>query len=147
MKQNKDEDYVLEPRLVVLLFNTLLDFVLLLGDNKNYHSDIKEGNIIIVETKDIKISSESQLRNKHYRFKVIDFGSMGKNEQEIIGWTRIYYWNPIKHIRMTNPNLVVDAESRLKGEIFQVIRTLQSVMITKNQRARLFILQKKNETE
>jgi hypothetical protein len=71
---------------LVHIFSRLLEFMLLLGEQKYFHSCIRPENIRLVQVQG----------NNRYLAKVIDFGELSRDEPVQNTFTPNYFLNPMR---------------------------------------------------
>ena len=64
-KQKQDPSYCLDSNLVTTLFQTLLQFVMMLSTKECFHNDIKPDNILFVNSTESSSNSGSQNNNNN----------------------------------------------------------------------------------
>ena len=82
----KDSNFVFTADQIVHIFTRSLELVLLLHSKGYYHSDIKPGNVTLVNV-------EGQ-EHGGFEAKVIDFGELSNEATKVIGCTSEYYKHP-----------------------------------------------------
>ncbi len=93
--------------------------MLLLGEQKYCHSDIKPENITLVQVQG----------DNRYLAKVIDYGELSRDKLERNTFTPNYFLNPMREYDPQNSMIFQNIEDRLKNEFFTIMRTMQRLMI------------------
>jgi hypothetical protein len=107
---------------LVHIFSRLLEFMLLLGEQKYFHSFIQPENITLVQV----------LGDNRYLAKVIDFGELSRDELVQNTFAPNYFLNPMREYDSKNSMVFRNIEDRLKNEFFTIVRTMQRLMIKEN---------------
>ncbi len=105
--------------------------MLLLGEQKYCHSDIKPENITLVQVQG----------DNRYLAKVIDFGELSRDELVQNTFTPDYFLNPMRQYDSQNTIIFQNIEGRLKNEFFTIVRTMQRLMIPESRVSEDFNIQ------
>jgi serine/threonine protein kinase len=108
--------------------------MLLLGEQKYCHSDIKPENITLV-----------QVQGDRYLVKVIDFGELSRDDEVVQNkFTPNYFLNPMREYEYNSKNNIIfkNIEERLNNEFFTIVRTMQRLMIEESRVSEDFTIQK-----
>jgi hypothetical protein len=117
---------------LVHVFSRLLDFMLLLGEQKYFHSDINPENVTLVQLQG----------DNRYLAKVVDFSELSRDELVQDAFTPNYFLNPMREYDSKNSLIFQNIEDRLKNEFFTIVRTMQRLMIKENRVYEDFTIQK-----
>jgi serine/threonine protein kinase len=112
LKQVKDFEFT--DQQLVHIFSRLLEFMLLLGEQKYCHSDIKPENVTLVQVQG----------DNRYLAKVVDFGELSRDQLLQNTFTGDYFLNPVREYDSTNSLIFQNIEDRLKNEFFTIVRTM-----------------------
>jgi serine/threonine protein kinase len=82
----KTKGFEFTDQQLVHIFSRLLEFMLLLGGQKYFHSDIKPENITLVQVQG----------DNRYLTKVVDFGELSRDELVQNTFTPNYFLNPMR---------------------------------------------------
>jgi hypothetical protein len=94
--------------------------MLLLGEQKYCHSDIKPENITLVQVQG----------DNRYLAKVIDLGELSRNDELVQNtFSPDYFLNPMREYDSKSTMISQNIEDRLKNEFFTIVRTMQRLMI------------------
>ncbi len=127
-------DFEFTDQQLVHIFSRLLEFILLLGEQKYFHSCIQPENITLVQV---------QCDNR-YLAKVIEFDELSKGELVQNSFTPNYFLNPMKEYEYDSKNIMIfkNIEDRLKNEFFTIVRTMQRLMTKESRVSKDFTIQK-----
>jgi hypothetical protein len=117
---------------LVHVFSRLLEFILLLGEQKYCHSDIKPQNITLVQVQG----------DNRYLAKVVDFTELSRDELVQNAFTPNYFLNPMRDYNSQNNLIFRNIEDRLKNEFFTIVRTMQRLMTKESHVSEDFTIQK-----
>jgi serine/threonine protein kinase len=82
----KFKDFEFTDQQLVHIFSRLLEFMLLLGEQKYFHSDIKPENVTLVQVQG----------DNRYLIKVIDFGELSRDDEVVQNkFMHNYFLNPM----------------------------------------------------
>ncbi len=96
--------------------------MLLLGEQKYFHSDIKPENVTLVQL----------LGDNRYLAKVVGFVEPSRDQIVQNTFTPDYFLNPMREYDSKNSMVFQNTEDRLKNEFFTIVRTMQRLMIKEN---------------
>ncbi len=99
---------------LVHIFSRLLEFMLLLSEQKYFHSCIQPENVTLVQVQG----------DNRYLAKVIDFGEIARDELVQNTSTPNYFLNPMREYDSKNSMIFKNIEDRLKNEFFTIVRTM-----------------------
>jgi hypothetical protein len=118
----KAKDFEFTDQQLVHVFSRLLEFMLLLGEQKYFHSDIKPENVTLVQL----------LGDNRYLAKVVGFVEPSRDQIVQNTFTPDYFLNPMREYDSKNSMVFQNTEDRLKNEFFTIVRTMQRLMIKEN---------------
>jgi hypothetical protein len=116
---------------LVHIFSRLLEFMLLLSEQKYCHSCIQPENVTLVQVQG----------GNRYLAKVIDFGEFSRDQPAQNTPTPDYFLNPMREYDSKNFITFQNIEDRLKNEFFTIVRTMQRLMIKESRVYGDFIIQ------
>ncbi len=93
--------------------------MLLLGEQKYFHSYIQPENVTLVQVQG----------DNRYLAKVLDFGELSRDELVQNTFTPNYFLNPMREYNSQKSMVFKDIEERLKNEFFMIVRIMQRLMI------------------
>jgi serine/threonine protein kinase len=105
--------------------------MLLLGEQKYCHSDIKPQNITLVQVQG----------DNRYLAKVVDFDDLSRDQLLQNTFTPDYFLNPMRKYDSQNSLIFQNIEERLKNEFFTIVRTMQRLMIRESRVSEDFTIQ------
>jgi hypothetical protein len=117
LKQAKDFEFT--DQQLVHVFSRLLEFMLLLGEQKYCHSGIQPENVTLVQVQG----------DNRYLAKVIDFSELSRDQIDQNTFTPNCFLNPMREYDSKNNIVFNKIEDRLKNEFFTIVRTMQRLMI------------------
>jgi hypothetical protein len=88
----KFKDFEFTDQQLVHIFSRLLEFILLLGEQKYCHSYIQPENVTLVQVQG----------NNRYLAKVINFGELSRDELVQNTFTPNYFLNPMREYNSRN---------------------------------------------
>jgi hypothetical protein len=106
--------------------------MLLLGEQKYCHSDIKPENITLVQVQG----------DNRYLAKIINFSEISRDQHVENTFTPNYFLNPMREYDSKNNIIFKNIEDRLKNEFFTIMRTMQRLMIRESYVSEDFNIQK-----
>ncbi len=115
----KVKDFEFTAQQLVHIFSRLLEFVLLLSEQKYFDSCIQPENITLVQVQG----------DNRYLAKFIDFGEISRDQLVQNTCTPNYFLNPMREYDSQNSLIFQNLEDRLKNEFFTIVRTMQRLMI------------------
>jgi hypothetical protein len=105
---------------LVHVFSRLLEFMLLLSEQKYFHSCIQPENVTLVQVQG----------DNRYLAKIIYFGEISRYDELVQNTpTPNYFLNPMREYYSKNSLIFKNLEDRLKHEFFTIVRTMQRLMI------------------
>jgi hypothetical protein len=110
----KVKDFEFTDQQLVHIFSRLLEFMLLLTEQKYCHSCIQPENVTLVQVQG----------NNRYLAKIVDFGELSRDELIQIKFTPNYFLNPMREYDSKNSMIFQNIEDRLKNEFFTIVRTM-----------------------
>ncbi len=108
--------------------------MLLLGEQKYFHSYIQPENVTLVQVKS----------DNRYLAKVVDFGELSRDELVQNTLTLNYFLNPMREYDSKNNMIFQKIQHRLKNEFFTIVRTMQRLMIKESSVSEDFNIQKES---
>ncbi len=106
--------------------------MLLLGEQKYYHSCIRPENITLVQVQG----------NNKFLAKVIDFSQLLRDYEVVQNtFTPYYFLNPMREYDSQNNMIFKNIEDRLKNEFFTIVRTMQRLMTKESRVSEDFTIQ------
>jgi hypothetical protein len=105
--------------------------MLLLGEQKYCHSNIKPENVTLVQVPG----------NNKYLTKLINFSELSRDQLVQNTFTPDYFLNPMREYDSKNSMIFQNIEDRLKNEFFTIVRTMQRLMIRENRVSEDFTIQ------
>ncbi len=117
LKQAKDFEFT--DQQLLHIFSRLLEFMLLLSEQKYCQSCIQPENVKLVQAQG----------DKRYLAKVIDFSQLTRDELVQNAFIPNYFINPMREYDSKNSLIFKNIEDRLKNEFFTIVRTMQMIMI------------------
>ncbi len=115
------------------IFSRLLEFILLLSEQKYYHSCIQPENFTLVQ-----VQGDSR-----YLAKVVDFSEISRDGELVQNTsTPNYFLNPMREYDSKNSMVLKSIEDRVKNEFFRILRTMQRLMIKESRVSEDFNIQK-----
>ncbi len=113
LKQVKDFEFT--DQQLVHIFSRLLEFVLLIGEQKYFHSYIQPENVTLV-----KVQGDNR-----YLAKVVDSGELSRDDEFVQNkFSPNYFLNPMREYDSKNNIILRNIEDRLKNEFFTIVRTM-----------------------
>jgi hypothetical protein len=106
--------------------------MLLLGEQKYCHSNIKPENVTLVQVQG----------DNRYLAKVVDFGELSRDELVQNIFRPDYFLDPMREYNSQNSLIFRNIEYRLKNEFFTIVRTMQRLMIKESHVSEDFANQK-----
>jgi hypothetical protein len=106
--------------------------MLLLGEQKYFHSCIRPENIRLVQVQS----------NNRYLAKFINFDEPSRDQLVQNTLTADYFLNPTKEYDSKDSLISQNIEDRLKNEFFMIMRTIQRLMIKEGRVSEDFTIQK-----
>ncbi len=117
LKQAKDFEFT--DQQLVHVFSRLLEFMLLLSEQKYFHSCIQPENVTLVQVQG----------DNRYLAKIVEFGELSRDQFVQNTFTPNYFLNPMREYDSQNSMVFQNIEDRLKNEFFMIVRTMQRFMI------------------
>ncbi len=105
--------------------------MLLLGEQKYCHSNIKPENVTLVQVQG----------NNKYLTKLINFSELSRDQLVQNTFTPDYFLNPMREYDSKNSMIFQNIEDRLKNEFFTIVRTMQRLMIKESRVSEDFTIQ------